>query len=196
MGRSLWGCQLRFGAPRGLGHREVGESPIDIPEVCFTGWSLEAPSPPTPTRAGRDLVAVVPGAEALRLLQSPPSPGMGAWTSPVKVTVDSKRGAGGVRGAQGHNRSSQYSQWVLDAPGPRALGRTGTDPDLARPPGHGALGLLVIGTSFAAFRGLHWGPQLLPTPRVARDRSNWRTSVSPCCTACSRGPERSLLGGS
>ncbi|KAK2496419.1 hypothetical protein MC885_009013, partial [Smutsia gigantea] len=119
---------------------------------------------------------------------------MGAWTSLVKVTADSKGGTGG--GAQGHTLSSQYSQWVLDAPGPRALGRKGTDPDLARPPGRGALGLLVVGTSFAAFRGLHWGPQLLPTPgSAAWDRSKGRTSVSPWCTARSRGPERCSVAG-
>ncbi|XP_040605086.1 TLC domain-containing protein 2 [Mesocricetus auratus] len=35
-------------------------------------------------------------------------------------------------------------------------------------------GLLVAGASFAAFRGLHWGLQLLPTPESARDRWMWR----------------------
>ncbi|XP_051013917.1 TLC domain-containing protein 2 [Acomys russatus] len=35
-------------------------------------------------------------------------------------------------------------------------------------------GLLASGTSFAAFRGLHWGLQLLPTPASARDRWMWR----------------------
>ncbi|CAO2644204.1 TLC domain-containing protein 2 [Lemmus lemmus] len=35
-------------------------------------------------------------------------------------------------------------------------------------------GLLVVGASFAAFRGLHWGLQLLPTPETARDHWMWR----------------------
>nr|XP_006214501.1 TLC domain-containing protein 2 [Vicugna pacos] len=36
-------------------------------------------------------------------------------------------------------------------------------------------GLLVTGASFAAFRGLHWGLQLLPTPgSAAQDRWKWR----------------------
>ncbi|XP_008269152.2 TLC domain-containing protein 2 [Oryctolagus cuniculus] len=36
-------------------------------------------------------------------------------------------------------------------------------------------GLLVTGASFAAFRGLHWGLRLLPTPRsAARDGWKWR----------------------
>ncbi|XP_021069637.1 TLC domain-containing protein 2 [Mus pahari] len=35
-------------------------------------------------------------------------------------------------------------------------------------------GLLVAGASFAAFRGLHWGLQLLPTPESVRDRWMWR----------------------
>ncbi|XP_021033761.1 TLC domain-containing protein 2 [Mus caroli] len=35
-------------------------------------------------------------------------------------------------------------------------------------------GLLVAGASFAAFRGLHWGLQLLPTPKSVRDRWMWR----------------------
>ncbi|KAM6163669.1 TLC domain-containing protein 2 [Rhynchocyon petersi] len=36
-------------------------------------------------------------------------------------------------------------------------------------------GLLVTGVSFAAFRGLHWGLQLLPTPgRATLDRWKWR----------------------
>lgn len=34
--------------------------------------------------------------------------------------------------------------------------------------------LLVVGASFAAFRGLHWGLQRLPTPETARDRWMWR----------------------
>lgn len=34
--------------------------------------------------------------------------------------------------------------------------------------------LLVVGASFAAFRGLHWGLQLLPTPETARDLWMWR----------------------
>ncbi|XP_003799142.1 TLC domain-containing protein 2 [Otolemur garnettii] len=41
-------------------------------------------------------------------------------------------------------------------------------------------GLLVTGASFAVFRGLHWGLQLLPTPGcAAQDRWKWRNiSVS------------------
>ncbi|XP_037348991.1 TLC domain-containing protein 2 [Talpa occidentalis] len=36
-------------------------------------------------------------------------------------------------------------------------------------------GLLVTGASFAAFRGLHWGLQILPTPgSAAQDRWKWR----------------------
>lgn len=35
-------------------------------------------------------------------------------------------------------------------------------------------GLLVTGASFAAFRGMHWGLQLLPTPRSAQDLWKWR----------------------
>ncbi|KAF0871296.1 TLCD2 protein, partial [Crocuta crocuta] len=36
-------------------------------------------------------------------------------------------------------------------------------------------GLLVTGASFAAFRGLHWALQLLPTPgSAAQDRWKWR----------------------
>ncbi|KAI4567069.1 hypothetical protein MJG53_021034, partial [Ovis ammon polii x Ovis aries] len=36
-------------------------------------------------------------------------------------------------------------------------------------------GLLVTGASFAAFRGLHWGLQLLPTPgSAAQNRWKWR----------------------
>ncbi|XP_057173975.1 TLC domain-containing protein 2 [Ursus arctos] len=36
-------------------------------------------------------------------------------------------------------------------------------------------GLLVTGASFAAFRGLHWALQLLPTPAsTAQDRWKWR----------------------
>uniref|UniRef100_A0A8C6QUL8 TLC domain-containing protein n=2 Tax=Nannospalax galili TaxID=1026970 RepID=A0A8C6QUL8_NANGA len=36
-------------------------------------------------------------------------------------------------------------------------------------------GLLVTGASFAAFRGPHWGLQLLPTPEsAARDGWKWR----------------------
>ncbi|XP_062967730.1 TLC domain-containing protein 2 [Cynocephalus volans] len=36
-------------------------------------------------------------------------------------------------------------------------------------------GLLVTGASFAAFRGLHWGLQLLPTPGpAAQNRWKWR----------------------
>ncbi|NP_001278085.1 TLC domain-containing protein 2 isoform 2 [Mus musculus] len=35
-------------------------------------------------------------------------------------------------------------------------------------------GLLVAGASFTAFRGLHWGLQLLPTPKSVRDRWMWR----------------------
>nr|XP_004667845.2 TLC domain-containing protein 2 [Jaculus jaculus] len=36
-------------------------------------------------------------------------------------------------------------------------------------------GLLVTGASFVAFRGLHWGLQLLPTPEsAARDSWKWR----------------------
>ncbi|KAB0361121.1 hypothetical protein FD754_005277 [Muntiacus muntjak] len=38
-------------------------------------------------------------------------------------------------------------------------------------------GLLVTGASFAAFRGLHWGLQLLPTPEsAAEDRWKWRNT--------------------
>ncbi|XP_055982477.1 TLC domain-containing protein 2 [Sorex fumeus] len=37
------------------------------------------------------------------------------------------------------------------------------------------LGLLTTGASFVAFRGLHWGLQLLPTPKsAARDPWKWR----------------------
>ncbi|KAM9597427.1 LOW QUALITY PROTEIN: TLC domain-containing protein 2 [Trichechus inunguis] len=37
------------------------------------------------------------------------------------------------------------------------------------------LGLLMTGAFFAAFQGLHWGLQLLPTPRpAAQDRWKWR----------------------
>ncbi|XP_006246931.1 TLC domain-containing protein 2 isoform X2 [Rattus norvegicus] len=35
-------------------------------------------------------------------------------------------------------------------------------------------GLLVAGASFAAFQGLHWGLQLMPTPESVRDRWMWR----------------------
>ncbi|XP_032769297.1 TLC domain-containing protein 2 [Rattus rattus] len=35
-------------------------------------------------------------------------------------------------------------------------------------------GLLVAGASFAAFRGLHWGLQLMPTPESIRERWMWR----------------------
>lgn len=36
-------------------------------------------------------------------------------------------------------------------------------------------GLLVTSVSFAAFRGLHWALQLLPTPgSAAQDRWKWR----------------------
>lgn len=35
--------------------------------------------------------------------------------------------------------------------------------------------LLATGASFAAFRGLHWGLKLLPTPgSTAHDRWKWR----------------------
>ncbi|XP_036053951.1 TLC domain-containing protein 2 [Onychomys torridus] len=35
-------------------------------------------------------------------------------------------------------------------------------------------GLFVAGASFASFRGLHWGLQLLPTPESTQDRWMWR----------------------
>lgn len=32
----------------------------------------------------------------------------------------------------------------------------------------------MAGASFAVFRGLHWGLQLLPTPESVRDRWMWQ----------------------
>lgn len=55
-------------------------------------------------------------------------------------------------------------------------------------------GLLVTGASFAAFRGMHWGLQLLPTPRsAAQDRWKWRNSCVSLVHSLLAGPG-ALLG--
>ncbi|XP_019611035.2 TLC domain-containing protein 2 isoform X2 [Rhinolophus sinicus] len=55
-------------------------------------------------------------------------------------------------------------------------------------------GLLVTGASFAAFRGMHWGLQLLPTPRsAAQDRWKWRNSCVSLVHSLLTGPG-ALLG--
>lgn len=55
-------------------------------------------------------------------------------------------------------------------------------------------GLLVTGASFAAFRGMHWGLQLLPTPRsAAQDRWKWRNICVSLVHSLFTGPG-ALLG--
>nr|KAF6297159.1 TLC domain containing 2 [Myotis myotis] len=55
-------------------------------------------------------------------------------------------------------------------------------------------GLLVTGASFAAFRGLHWGLQLLPTPAsAARDRWKWQNICVSLVHSLLTGPG-ALLG--
>lgn len=147
MGRGLRECQVRlvtyFWSSKEFRTRGAGGDLCGLPRSPLSSAARPVPGAPSPqsvARAGRGRLPRLRGRWPRGC--SNHRPAERSRTSPGKVPADSPAGRAGGRA---HERSPAATRVTVSGAGVGSVGGEcagahGTDPDLARPPGHGALG--------------------------------------------------------